>query len=290
MDQSGQDLLSRLSNKTYEQCRAGNLSLPGFPDFGPPIAALRNETTSEGSKTYRVTCQVHDRLLILESLATRWLQDENTSEDAKMVLDAHNKEYNTSGEMMTDRTHTCHVLLNVLHTVRKTFNHQLQHWLWFQISKLFVPSELKLFIAGIRTGAEDAEPQEPPAKKIKVEKITSEEVAKIPNGTLNSKPYQNIFLYVCTFCEMRSQLFWCKMSWPSRKTLQLNNTCDLLVCGDEGEHLFVTSRGTNQFFDKRELLLDCFFIYHGPTLQKHVSSNSGSVLVVVNGETALQLV
>ena len=40
-----------------------------------------------------------------------------------------------------------------------------------------------------------------------------------------------------------------------RKAIQLNNTCDLIVCGDSGEHLFVTSRGTNQFFDKREMLL-----------------------------------
>ena len=39
-----------------------------------------------------------------------------------------------------------------------------------------------------------------------------------------------------------------------RKVLSINNTCDLVVGGEEdGDFLYIVSRGTNQFFDKREL-------------------------------------
>ena len=104
LDNSGQELMNRISNRTYEQCRAGKLVLPSFPDFGPHIAALKSDTGFDQNKTYRVTCQVHDKLLILDSLARKWLDDEATCEEAKRMVIAHNDEYNPEGDLMTDRS------------------------------------------------------------------------------------------------------------------------------------------------------------------------------------------
>ena len=107
LDSSGQDLMNRISNRTYEQCRAGKLVLPSFPDFAPHIAALKDEKGFEQNKTYRVTCQVHDKLLVLDSLARKWLEDEGTCEEAKKMVKAHNDEYNPDGNLMTDRSVLC---------------------------------------------------------------------------------------------------------------------------------------------------------------------------------------
>lgn len=35
--------------------------------------------------------------------------------------------------------------------------------------------------------------------------------------------------------------------------LQINNTCELILGGEQSEKLYLTSRGKNQFFEKREL-------------------------------------
>lgn len=40
-----------------------------------------------------------------------------------------------------------------------------------------------------------------------------------------------------------------------RHKIQVNSTCDIMVGGDTGQEVVVCSRGRNQFFDKRELLL-----------------------------------
>ena len=94
--------MNRLANKAYEACRAGKLTLSGFPDFNPHIQALKKETTIEQHKSYRVTCQVHDRLLLLDSLARKWLDESSTAESARTVVDEHNKEYNQQGDFMMD--------------------------------------------------------------------------------------------------------------------------------------------------------------------------------------------
>ena len=90
-------------NLPTEQCRAGKLVLPSFPDFGPHIAALKSDTGFDQNKTYRVTCQVHDKLLILDSLARKWFDDEATCEEAKRMVKAHNDEYNPEGDLLSKK-------------------------------------------------------------------------------------------------------------------------------------------------------------------------------------------
>ena len=40
-----------------------------------------------------------------------------------------------------------------------------------------------------------------------------------------------------------------------RQRLAINNTCELVCGGDDGELLYLTSTGKNQFFAHRELFL-----------------------------------
>jgi|Cyp1metagenome_2_1107374.scaffolds.fasta_scaffold35343_9 hypothetical protein len=102
IDNSGQELLNRIANTTYERCRNGSLTLPAFPNFEPHIQALKNHAPVAENKTYKVTSQVHDRLVILEALASKWLGEESTSDEAKAMIDAHNKEYNPTGDMLSE--------------------------------------------------------------------------------------------------------------------------------------------------------------------------------------------
>ena len=42
LDHSGSEMLQRIGNRIYERCRAGTLTLPGFPEFSPVVNALRS--------------------------------------------------------------------------------------------------------------------------------------------------------------------------------------------------------------------------------------------------------
>ena len=91
-------MLARIGNTVYDQSRSGSLSLPGFPDFSPIIAALKTNNVTERSKSFRVSAQQHDRLLVLETFAKKWLETDTTSERAKQTIDDHNAEYNPEAD------------------------------------------------------------------------------------------------------------------------------------------------------------------------------------------------
>ena len=50
------------------------------------------------SKSYRVSCQQGDRLVVLEALAKRWVQNPLTKERAEQAMSEHNSAYNQNGE------------------------------------------------------------------------------------------------------------------------------------------------------------------------------------------------
>ena len=99
-ENSGSELLQRISNQIYEQARLGELQLPAFPCFDPLVTALKQGTVADGSKSYRVSVQRHDQLMVLESYARKWLDDPNFEAQAKEVIKGHNDEYNASGEFV----------------------------------------------------------------------------------------------------------------------------------------------------------------------------------------------
>lgn len=103
LGQSGDELVNRLSNKIYEACRLKSIQLPNFPDFGPTIAALREgsmaPTNSDG---FKVCIQQHDKLKILESMASKWLATESLKDKALEMIEHHNSIYNIGGEMLLE--------------------------------------------------------------------------------------------------------------------------------------------------------------------------------------------
>lgn len=94
LDHSGSDMLQKVGNRIYESCRSNALTIPGFPDFSPVISALRNNNVQERSKSFRVSAQQHDTLMVLEVYAKKWLASECTKERAEEIIRSHNLEYN----------------------------------------------------------------------------------------------------------------------------------------------------------------------------------------------------
>jgi len=100
-------MMQRIGNVIYERCRASTLTLPGFPDFGPTIAALRNSSVQERTKSYRVSAQQHDTLMVLEVYAKKWLSTESTKERAQEVIQSHNLEFNPTDKFWIEERTVC---------------------------------------------------------------------------------------------------------------------------------------------------------------------------------------
>ena len=133
---------------------------------------------------------------------------------------------------------------------------------------------------------EAADSEERPAKRIQVEHCSSEEVSKVANpfliwkstnsrkigftrGSLVVDGYPHfleiyfvlqyiIILYYTKYRLYRTHSFTQKniaAMAPARKTLQINNLCELILGGESGDYLYLQSRGRSQFLDKREMPL-----------------------------------
>lgn len=88
------------------------MQVPGFPHFEPILAALKQGRAAAANTSFQVTVQQADRLLILESLATKWLSSEQTKDRAEEIVKDHNGRFNPDGSLMGDRrtkdqTHLC---------------------------------------------------------------------------------------------------------------------------------------------------------------------------------------
>lgn len=104
LDHPGSDINTRLGNIIYSSARAGRLVLPAFPDVGPILRALKNGPSAD-EKSYKVSAQVHDHLVLLGSLAQKWLDESTTRARAEEVIATHNERFNKDGMyLMTDRT------------------------------------------------------------------------------------------------------------------------------------------------------------------------------------------
>lgn len=99
-EMAGQELINRISNQIYDRARSGDLQLPSFPQFEPVLNALKNGSTVDGCKSYRVSMQRADQLMVLDSFAKKWLDNPLFEAQAKKVIEEHNQEYNASGEFL----------------------------------------------------------------------------------------------------------------------------------------------------------------------------------------------
>ena len=99
---TGSDLVTRLSNRLYELCRAGTIQLPSFPDFSGTLAALREGCRSNNTVTYKVCVEQQGNLKILQSMAMKWTETEALSSRAMEAIDEHNKKFNPNGDMWVE--------------------------------------------------------------------------------------------------------------------------------------------------------------------------------------------
>ena len=98
LDMPGDELVSRIGNQVYSLARSDKLSVPSFPRFDPIIQGLREGPNREPTREFRVCAQQHDRLLVLEALASKWTQSETTKDRATEAITEHNKQFNPDGE------------------------------------------------------------------------------------------------------------------------------------------------------------------------------------------------
>lgn len=98
LDNSGTELVTRISNRVYTMCRANDMNVPGFPDYGPTIDALKQGSTPTAPRSYKVCIQQADRLKVLESYAEKWVSTPSTVDRATELIEAHNSTYNPDAE------------------------------------------------------------------------------------------------------------------------------------------------------------------------------------------------
>ena len=109
LDLSPEVLHHRLANKVYELCRSSALKLPGFPSYDSIIQALRSPEGQEKEEKCEVCVRRHDRLLVLQGLAEKWLHHEEFAEETRLLIQDHNARFNDGdgefwAEEETDRT------------------------------------------------------------------------------------------------------------------------------------------------------------------------------------------
>ena len=90
--------MSRLANKIYADCRQKKMSISGFPDYEPTIQALRTGANRVDPNTYKVCLPQGGKLLVLQSLAQKWVDLESTADRAQDLIKRHNEAFNDSGE------------------------------------------------------------------------------------------------------------------------------------------------------------------------------------------------
>ena len=100
LDRAPTDLALRLSNKIYESARTGKLQLNAFPDFQTPINALKAGHQTQEASTFQVCKQQGQRLVILESFASKFLEADCVKEETVSLIKAHNERFNPDGDFL----------------------------------------------------------------------------------------------------------------------------------------------------------------------------------------------
>lgn len=97
LDREHAALVERVANKVYEDARSGRLKMVGFPDYAPVITALQDNKVKDGGKEFQVSVRKGDRLVILQAMASKWLESE-FKDEATLTIEGHNAKFNINGE------------------------------------------------------------------------------------------------------------------------------------------------------------------------------------------------
>ena len=101
LDRPPEAVGQRIANKIYDMCRADQLKLVGFPQFGPVLETIQNLKPETTEKSFQVCVRRGGRLVPLQSFAAKWLDTE--FKDATMEeLENHNKQFNLDGEFWVE--------------------------------------------------------------------------------------------------------------------------------------------------------------------------------------------
>ena len=98
LDRPTQVLQQRIANQIYEMCRSQKLQIPGFPDYGHLVTALGNVEPEAGPDNFEVTVRKHDKLVVLQSLAAKWLEHCDFTAEMQKLIQSHNDHYNQDGD------------------------------------------------------------------------------------------------------------------------------------------------------------------------------------------------
>lgn len=100
------EISRRVASKIYDSCRSKKLQIPGFPDFGTALDALRGDVVSSNSRKFNVCIQQQDRLLVSQALAETFINTATTRDAASALIESHNAKFNPNGEFwaLTERT------------------------------------------------------------------------------------------------------------------------------------------------------------------------------------------
>ena len=72
--------------------------MANFPEYKHLVTALQNIQVDDGQASYQVTVKRHDRLLILSSLAEKFLESDDLKDQVRETIDAHNAQFNPDGD------------------------------------------------------------------------------------------------------------------------------------------------------------------------------------------------
>ena len=106
LDNMGADIEKQVANKVYNDSRAGLLQIGGFPQFDGLLKALKEGSNSTSDKTFSVCVQRQSKLVILQSLASKFVNADATKDSAIEAINKHNSLYNSDGDFWEEDERT----------------------------------------------------------------------------------------------------------------------------------------------------------------------------------------
>lgn len=114
LDVAPEAVEKRIATKLYNDCRTGAMTINGFPQFDGLIRNLKDGISQREGRTYNVCVQQGDRLVVLQSVASKFTESELTKDQAVEMIKEHNKLYNCDGEYwLEDERPAMLVMLNI---------------------------------------------------------------------------------------------------------------------------------------------------------------------------------
>lgn len=98
LDLAQEMIEKRIATKLYTDCRTGALTIKGFPNIDPVLKALKEGQSSTSGRSFNVCQQQGSKLLVVQSYASKFLENEITKDDAKALIDVHNSKFNVGGD------------------------------------------------------------------------------------------------------------------------------------------------------------------------------------------------